>query len=127
MSAFADLLDRLQPLEPRRGWALASDIRELSDEELGTVLAECDALTRNAGRGSLFVNILRMQLRSGAPPERRFALIGAAYVHELEQLARHYLVQELHARAAVDVDAEPKDWRDEAAEHAGVPRHGEIP
>lgn len=99
MSAYDDLLDRLSNLTPRFGWGSALDIPELSDEDVAAVLAEADDLLADAMCDMTFNTVLAAQLKATGIIERRYALIGTALVHELEALARHYLLHDLRERA----------------------------
>lgn len=127
MSAFADLLDRLASGEPRYGWSDAHQVPRLTDEDVATVLAEADDLLADAVCDMTFNTVLAAQLKSQEGTIHRYSLIGAALVHELEVLARHYLIGELRARADSEADQRAKDWRDFAADETGVRRFGEVP
>lgn len=64
-------------------------------------------------------------------PLERYAHVGAALLEAVTPLARRYLLSELRAAADAGVDDRAterrhQDWRDAAAEDAGVPRSGEL-
>lgn len=99
MSAYADLLDRLLSLAPRDGYLDVHDIPDLTDADIAAVLEEADGLLVDAVASLTFDVVLASQLKSRNATHARYALIGAALVHDLESGARAYLLRDLKAEA----------------------------
>lgn len=135
MSAYTGLLAELSCHEPRGGWSDVADLPDLSDAELAAVVEENDVLPVEAADQYAFCERVLAELRSGDTALGCAARIGAAYVLELQSVAKHYVLHDLRREAdrryyeAADEARHEAQYRDAqglAADEAGVAAAGEI-